>query len=161
MDWLPKGFHPELLTSPTSEEPPELVPRVKEVIQPVFQECQHHDSRAELWKATLERATKGIVSIRYTTLRSFDLLEAGDYGATGFVVDRKNGIILSNRHVVTPGPTTSTALFNKSEELMLAPLYFDPVHDFGFFKYDPALVKYAEIEEIELCPGGCKSRNGN
>src|SRR5204863_9162488 len=128
--WAPKGFHPELLASPTSEEPPQL-PQPNESIQPVSQECRHHDSNAELWKATLERAVKGIVGIKYTTLRSFDLFAAGAYAATGFVVDRTNGIILSNRHIVTPGPTTSTALFNKYEELTLVPIYFDPVHDFG------------------------------
>ena len=114
--WSPKGFHPDLLASPTSEEPPEL-PQANNLVQPVSQVCQHHDSNAEQWKATLERAVKGIVSIKYTTLRSFDLLAAGSYFGTGFVVDRTNGIILSNRHIITPGPTTSTALFNKYEEL--------------------------------------------
>lgn len=153
--WSPKGFHPDLLANSTSEEPTKL-PQVNNLVQPVSQACQHHDSNAEQWKATLERAVKGIVSIEYTTLRSFDLLAAGSYMATGFVVDRTNGIILSNRHIITPGPTTSTALFSKYEKLPLVPVYFDPVHDFGFYKYDPGRIKYAEIEEIELCPDAAK-----
>ena len=113
-------------------------------------------STAERWNVTLERAIKGIVSIKATTLRSFDTESAGSYTATGFIVDRKRGIILSNRHVVNPSPTTSTAVFGNYEEVTLEPVYYDPVHDFGFFKYDPSKIKFAEIEEIELCPNGAK-----
>lgn len=153
--WSPKGFPQDLLASSASDEPI-TEPQISDLVQPVSQTCQHHDSNAEQWKATLERAVKGIVSIKYTSLRSFDLNAAGSYFGTGFVVDRTKGIILSNRHIITPGPTTSTALFSKYEELPLSPLYFDPVHDFGFYKYDPAKIKYAEIEEIELCPDAAK-----
>jgi pro-apoptotic serine protease NMA111 len=113
-------------------------------------------STAERWNVTLERAIKGIVSIKATTLRSFDTESAGSYTATGFIVDRERGIILSNRHVVNPSPTTSNAVFGNYEEVPLEPVYYDPVHDFGFFKYDPAKIKFAEIEEIELCPQGAK-----
>ena len=118
---------------------------------------QHsHASNAQLWKATLDRAVKGIVNISYTVVRSFDLDGAGSYNGTGFIVDSAMGLILSNRHVVKTGPVSTTARFNKYEELTLTPLYFDPVHDFGFFKYDPSKIKYAEVEEIKLCPEAAK-----
>ena len=113
-------------------------------------------STAERWNLTLERVIKGIVSIKATALRSFDTETAGSYTATGFIVDRTRGIILSNRHVVNPSPTTSTAVFGNYEEVQLEPVYYDPVHDFGFFKYDPAKIKFAEIEEIELYPQGAR-----
>lgn len=122
--------------------------------EPVLVERQL--STAERWNITLERAIKGIVSIKATTLRSFDTESAGSYTATGFIVDRTRGIILSNRHVVNPSPTTSTAVFGNYEEVTLLPIYYDPVHDFGFFKYDPAKIKFADIEEIELYPEGAK-----
>jgi pro-apoptotic serine protease NMA111 len=89
-------------------------------------------------------------------LRAFDTKSAESVSATGFVVDRTRGIILSNRHVVSPGPTTSTAVFGNYEEVSLEPIFYDPVHDFGFFKYDPSKVKFAQIEEIELYPAGAK-----
>ena len=135
--------------------PPDLVFQKQPVTsyQPVV-ELQL--STAERWNITLQRAIKGIVSIKVTTLRSFDTESAGSYTATGFIVDRTKGIILSNRHVVNPSPTTSTAVFGNYEEVTLTPVYYDPVHDFGFFKYDPAKIKFAEIEEIELCPQGAK-----
>lgn len=111
---------------------------------------------AERWDITLKRAIKGIVSIKATKLRSFDTEYAGSYTATGFVVDKARGIVLTNRHIVNPSPTTSTAIFQNYEEVTLHPLYYDPVHDFGFFKYEPLKIKFAEIEEIELYPAGAK-----
>jgi pro-apoptotic serine protease NMA111 len=130
---------------------PEIVfPKKPVVVEP------RQLSTAERWNITLERAIKGIVSIKATTLRSFDTETAGSYTATGFIVDRTRGIILSNRHVVNPSPTTSTAVFGNYEEVPLEPVYYDPVHDFGFFKYDPAQIKFAEIEEIELYPQGAR-----
>src|SRR5579859_6501448 len=124
------------------------------IYQPV--PLQRQLSTAERWNITLERAIKGIVSIKATTLRSFDTESAGSYTATGFVVDRSRGLILSNRHVVNPSPTTSTAVLGNYEEVPLEPIYYDPVHDFGFFKYDPTKIKFADIEEIELCPQAAK-----
>jgi S1-C subfamily serine protease len=153
--WSPKGFHPELVGKPLSDEPDEMR-HPNDVAHHDPRDSRFYDSNADLWKATLERAVKGIVSINYTVARSFDLMAAGTFSGTGFVVDKENGIILSNRHIVTPGPIAATARFNKHEELSLRPIYFDPVHDFGFFQYDPFKIKYAEIEEIELCPEAAK-----
>jgi pro-apoptotic serine protease NMA111 len=58
--------------------------------------------------------------------------------------------------MVTQGPITATATFENYEEIILEAAYFDPVHDFGFFRYDPAAVKFAQVEEIELFPAGAK-----
>lgn len=40
---------------------------------------------------------------RVTQNRAFDTEAASSSYATGFVVDKKRGIILTNRHVLTPG----------------------------------------------------------
>lgn len=45
---------------------------------------------------------------------------------------------MTNRHVVTPGPIVAEAIFHNREELPVFPLYFDPVHDFAFVRFDPA-----------------------
>ena len=62
--------------------------------------------------------------------------------ATGFVVDAERGLILTNRHVVTPGPVTSEATFLNREEVQLYPVYRDPVHDFGIYRYDPTKLRF-------------------
>ena len=104
------------------------------------------------WSQTLERIASGVVSIRVDGTRAFDTEWNQSTQATGFVVDAENGLILTNRHVVTPGPVVAQAVFLNQEEVDLVPVYRDPVHDFGFFRYDPAALKFIQPTELELVP---------
>ncbi|KAK9466698.1 hypothetical protein V1512DRAFT_263222 [Lipomyces arxii] len=104
------------------------------------------------WDKTIGRIVNGIVSIKASAVRAFDTEGAGEYTATGFVVDKERGIVLSNRHVVNPAPIIATAVFVNYEEVPLRPIYRDPVHDFGFFQYDPEKVKFLNVEQIDLRP---------
>lgn len=104
----------------------------------------------ENWNETVNRVSSGVVSIQIDTPVAFDGLWNQGTVATGFVVDAEKGIILTNRHVVTPGPVIAKAILTNNEEIELSPLYFDPVHDFGFFKYDPSQVKHSELHEFAL-----------
>ena len=106
------------------------------------------------WSATLERISSGVVSIRVDSTRAFDTEWNSSSQATGFVVDAERGLILTNRHVVTPGPVVAEAIFRNNEEVRLTPVYRDPVHDFGFFRYDPADLSYIEPAELPLVPDG-------
>jgi S1-C subfamily serine protease len=106
------------------------------------------------WAGTLERISTGVVSIRVDSTRAFDTEWNSSSQATGFVVDAERGLILTNRHVVTPGPVVAEAIFLNNEEVRLTPIYRDPVHDFGFFKYDPADLAYMEPAELPLVPDG-------
>ena len=106
------------------------------------------------WTETLERISSGVVSIRVDATRAFDTEWNTSTQATGFVVDAERGIILTNRHVVTPGPVIAEAVFRNNEEVRLTPIYRDPVHDFGFFRYDPADLQYIEPAELPLVPEG-------
>ena len=105
------------------------------------------------WAGTLERISSGVVSIRVDSTRAFDTEWNSSSQATGFVVDAKKGLILTNRHVVTPGPVVAEAVFLNNEEVRLTPVYRDPVHDFGFFRYDPSELQYIEPAELPLVPG--------
>ena len=62
------------------------------------------------------------------------------------MVDKRLGLILTNRHVVTPGPVVAEAVFQNREEVKVLPLYYDPIHDFGFFRFDPAALKFIAVE---------------
>jgi len=106
------------------------------------------------WSNTLERISSGVVSIRVDATRAFDTEWNSSSQATGFVVDAERGLILTNRHVVTPGPVVAEAVFRNNEEVRLTPVYRDPVHDFGFFRYDPAELRYIEPAELPLSPEG-------
>jgi S1-C subfamily serine protease len=115
------------------------------------QAADEDDSR---WARTLERITNSVVSITIDQTRAFDT-EANSSGqATGFIVDAKRGLILTNRHVVTSGPVTSQAVFQNREEVTLYPVYRDPVHDFGIYRYDPSKLRFIQPAELPLYPRG-------
>jgi S1-C subfamily serine protease len=104
------------------------------------------------WSRTIERISTGIVSIRVDSTRAFDTGWNSTSQATGFIVDAENGLILTNRHVVTPGPVVAEAVLLNNEEVALTPVYRDPVHDFGFYRYDPAALNYIRPAELRLRP---------
>uniref|UniRef100_A0A0D9VK47 PDZ domain-containing protein n=1 Tax=Leersia perrieri TaxID=77586 RepID=A0A0D9VK47_9ORYZ len=107
---------------------------------------------AEDWRRALSRVVPSVVVLRTTAPRAFDTEVAGASYATGFVVDKSRGIVLTNRHVVKPGPVVAEAMFVNREEIPVYPLYRDPVHDFGFFRYDPGAIKFLKYDEIPLAP---------
>jgi S1-C subfamily serine protease len=104
------------------------------------------------WQQTLDRVVPAVVVLRVSVPRSFDTEVPAIELATGFVVDARKGLILTNRHVVNPGPATIEAVFLNHEEVPVQIVYRDPVHDFGFVRYDPAAVKFMTPEELPLVP---------
>jgi len=85
---------------------------------------------------------------RVTQTRAFDTEAASSSYATGFVVDAARGIVLTNRHVTTPGPVTSEAIFLNREEVPVRPLYYDPIHDFGFLGFDPSKLQFMKLGQV-------------
>ncbi|XP_010274652.1 PREDICTED: protease Do-like 7 isoform X2 [Nelumbo nucifera] len=118
-------------------------------IDPPFKE---NVATAEDWRKALNKVVPAVVVLRTTACRAFDTEAAGASYATGFVVDKRRGIILTNRHVVKPGPVVAEAMFVNREEIPVHPIYRDPVHDFGFFRYDPDAIQFLSYEEIPLAP---------
>ncbi|HVF18595.1 MAG TPA: trypsin-like peptidase domain-containing protein, partial [Steroidobacteraceae bacterium] len=120
---------------------------------PVVPVADPEDSR---WTRTLERVASGVVTIQVDQARAFDTEWNMSTQATGFVVDAKRGLILTNRHVVTPGPVTAQAVFLNREEVTLYPVYRDPIHDFGFYRYDPSKLRFFKPTELKLHPQGAQ-----
>lgn len=104
------------------------------------------------WEETLDAVKPAVVSIRMSVPRAFDTESARSSYATGFIVDAEQGIVLTNRHVVQPGPIVAEAVLENHEEVALTPIYRDPVHDFGFFRFDPNDVQFMELTELALHP---------
>ncbi len=107
---------------------------------------------AERWRETLDRVARSVVVLRVVSPRSFDDVKPGTGVATGFVIDAEQGLILTNRHVVTPGPVVAEAVFQNNEEVDVQSVYRDPVHDFGIFRFDPAAVRFMDTGELVLAP---------
>ena len=110
------------------------------------------EASAADWAATLERIAGSVVAIQIDQARSFDTERNISAQATGFVVDAERGLILTNRHVVTPGPVTAEATFLNREEVQLYPVYRDPVHDFGIYRYDPGKLQFISPKALPLAP---------
>ncbi len=108
------------------------------------------------WAATLERIAGSVVSIEIDQTRAFDTEWNASSQATGFVVDAERGLILTNRHVVTPGPVMAEATFLNREEVQLYPVYRDPVHDFGLYRYDPTKLRFIKPRALPLYPEGAQ-----
>jgi S1-C subfamily serine protease len=129
---------------------PELVR--KEVVAPTVETPREIAN----WAATLERIATSVVTIKVDSTRAFDTEWNSTAQATGFVVDAERGLILTNRHVVTPGPVTAEATFLNREEVPLIPVYRDPLHDFGLYRYDPSKLKFIRPKALPLYPEGAQ-----
>ncbi|KAJ6738553.1 BINDING PROTEIN putative-RELATED [Salix koriyanagi] len=57
---------------------------------------------ADDWAETVNKVAPAVVVLQITTCRAFDTELPSSSSATGFVVDKQRGIILTNRHVVDP-----------------------------------------------------------
>lgn len=108
------------------------------------------------WQKTIEKVVKCVVAIQFSQVASFDTDPAFVSEATGFIVDAQRGIIMTNRHVVGSGPFTGYAVFDNHEETEVRPIYRDPVHDFGFLKFDPTRIKHMKVQDLKLSPEAAK-----
>ncbi|GFQ06071.1 protease Do-like 7 [Phtheirospermum japonicum] len=57
---------------------------------------------AEDWRKAFDKVVPAVVVLRTTACHAFDTESSGASYATGFIVDKSRGIILTNRHVVKP-----------------------------------------------------------
>ncbi|SCV02824.1 LAME_0H05512g1_1 [Lachancea meyersii CBS 8951] len=117
--------------------------------------AEDHVNNAK-WQSTISKVVGSVVSIHFAQVAPFDCDPALVSEATGFVVDSELGIILTNRHVVGAGPFVGYAVFDNHEECDVIPIYRDPVHDFGFLKFDPKSIKYMNVQALELKPSLAK-----
>ncbi|GME91256.1 unnamed protein product [[Candida] boidinii] len=104
------------------------------------------------WQKTVEKVIPSVVSIHFAQTVPFDTESSCVSEATGFIVDSEIGLILTNRHVIGVGPFIGYAVFDNHEECELKPIYRDPVHDFGFLKFNPKDIKYMKIKNLKLRP---------
>ena len=98
--------------------PPQVVSQSTPATQAALPQTE---GESAAWRGTLARVAESVVAIEIDQTRAFDTEWNASAQATGFVVDAERGLILTNRHVVTPGPVTSEATFLNREEVQLYP----------------------------------------
>jgi len=118
-------------------------------------EAQTQSPDAE-WSAAIAASVPSVVSLQVSYVRDYVEANQGVSSATGFVVDAEQGIILTNRHVMGSGPVAISATFQNLERVDVVPLYRDPVHDFGFLRYDPNDLKRNQPASLKLNADGAR-----
>ena len=109
-------------------------------------------SESREWRRTINNVIKSVVAIHFCRPFYFDQDNNQIGEATGFIVDAEQGIILTNRHVIGCGPFIGYVVFDNHEECDVTPIYRDPVHDFGFLRFDTSKVKYLKLKALQLRP---------
>jgi pro-apoptotic serine protease NMA111 len=102
------------------------------------------------WKEVAESVKPSVLMIEMEVLANIENEEPGCYQATGFIVDAEKGIILTNRHVVGSSPATARATFWNKEKIPVTAVYYDSIHDFGFYKFNPKLLRWTKPKALKL-----------
>ena len=105
---------------------------------------------AEDWKKTIDSVKESILMIEKETIANLENEGAGCYQATGFIVDAEKGLILTNRHVVGTSPSTARATFWNKEKISIEIVYYDPIHDYGLYKFNPKDLRWTKPKALKL-----------
>lgn len=95
----------------------------------------------ELNSKTIEKTKSAVVTIEISSSIQAYGYSSTQSAGTGFIVDKKQGIILTNRHIADhTSVSTFKLIFYNGEILPGKLLYADPWLDFAFLKVDPSLL---------------------
>ncbi|MEZ4818727.1 MAG: serine protease [Bdellovibrionota bacterium] len=120
------------------------------------QEVQDDDR--DQWNALVEQVRPAVVKLDVANSIGLDNDFPFSGAATGVIVDKEEGLIVTNRHVVSKSPLNKLSInFYNSKSVNGNVFYIDPWHDFAFVKFDPSEVDFeltqatlGSIEDISL-----------
>ncbi len=101
------------------------------------------------WTEQIASFKPMVVNIETASEVVFETESKGTSFATGFVVDAERGIIATNRHVTGSSPAYIKINFHDGSFTEAKILYYDPTHDFGFYKIDSVEVDF-ELQSVTL-----------
>lgn len=113
---------------------------------------------AESPEKTFQRAEHYTVEIKGSIDKPFVWDSRSSYRATGFVVDKKRGWIITNAHVSGRSPSVLTVSFRHGDPFRVVPVYIDPVLDLAILKGPvskfPNFVTQASLECNRIVQSG-------
>ena len=86
---------------------------------------------------------RSIVNIQTQKRNFLGFGTIGCSSATGFIVDAKEGLVVTNKHVAPHYCESVMLAFSEGKNLRASQVYVDPIHDFTILKYDPS-----EIDQV-------------
>jgi len=90
-----------------------------------------------------------VVNIETSREIVFSTENQGTAHGTGFVVDAERGIVATNAHVIGTSPSYVKIYFHDGSFTEAKALYYDPTHDFGFYRIDPKALRF-ELRAVSL-----------
>lgn len=138
------------LINPTSSERHYSMNRIRNLtLSLIFFLFLFENSLQALNPEIISSGKKGVVSIQGRASHAA-YNSTGTWSGTGFIVDKKKGYILTNKHVIgASSASTFEVTFFNGQEVDATILYMDPLQDFGFLKVDPDEIP-DDVEALSL-----------
>jgi S1-C subfamily serine protease len=108
----------------------------------------------------LNDANKYTVKIYNSTDTPFIEDSYSPSAGSGFLIDKTNGLIVTNAHVASYSPSLNRVNFKYSDPIKSKQVYIDPEIDLAFLKIDPKDIPKTAIEAKLQCKNDYKQGSG-
>ena len=108
----------------------------------------------------LNDANKYTVKISNSTDTPFIEDNYSPSSGSGFLIDKANGLIVTNAHVASYSPSLNRVNFKYSDPIKSKQVYIDPEIDLAFLKIDPKDIPKTAIEAKLQCKNDYKQGSG-
>ncbi len=98
----------------------------------------------------LSDMSRAVLSIQTTVPFSLAGEPVGIHYGTGVVLDQRHGIVLVDRSAIGHSPRTAVGYLFNRRRVDLVPVWFDPTHNFGFYRVDPDLLAENSVGRLKI-----------
>ena len=117
-------------------------------------------AKANELEKILNDANKYTVKISNSTDTPFIEDNYSPSSGSGFLIDKANGLIVTNAHVASYSPSLNRVNFKYSDPIKSKQVYIDPEIDLAFLKIDPKDIPKTAIEAKLQCKNDYKQGSG-
>ena len=117
-------------------------------------------AKANELEKILNDANKYTVKISNSTDTPFIEDNYSPSSGSGFLIDKANGLIVTNAHVASYSPSLNRVNFKYSDPIKSKQVYIDPEIDLAFLKIDPKDIPKTAIEVKLQCKNDYKQGSG-
>ena len=117
-------------------------------------------AKANELEKILNDANKYTVKIYNSTDTPFIEDSYSPSAGSGFLIDKTNGLIVTNAHVASYSPSLNRVNFKYSDPIKSKQVYIDPEIDLAFLKIDPKDIPKTAIEAKLQCKNDYKQGSG-
>jgi S1-C subfamily serine protease len=117
-------------------------------------------AKANELERILDQANKYTVKIYNSTDTPFIEDSYSPSAGSGFLIDKTNGLIITNAHVASYSPSLNRVNFKYSDPIKSKQVYIDPEIDLAFLQIDPKDIPKNAIEAKLQCKNDYKQGSG-